>query len=487
MMIAEDQSTEFKEDTVEAHRLSSGASCQSDQKSRRGPRVALLTPYTGGNLGDAAIQDAMIANIRLRLPDAQFSGISLNCDNFVKRHGVGAFPLCATDRSFYGMSRQRVEDEPGEGERSTSRATQKGLNIAAIKRALKSVPGLGRCLKKARAWVTIIPREIRHSVEGYRFLRTQDVLVVSGGGQLDDEWGGPWGHPFTLFKWAVLARIARVPYALASVGASKTTSKTSRLFLSATLRMARYKSYRDKNSREIAAGLLQRTTEDSIVPDLGFSLPSSELPSTAGIRSISRGRPVVAISPIAFAKPGSWPYPDPALYDRYVLQMAQVVSQLLKRGYFLILVWSSEDDKSVIPELLGRLDDEAKNRLAQQMHIPAISTWKDLVASLEDVDCLIASRLHSAILGHVTHKPIIAISFDPKVDWLMEDLSQPEYLLQIRDFTAKDVIEALERIELRRNVVLEQITSYQHRISSVFALQYDALAELIMAARRRSN
>ena len=48
------------------------------------PRIALLNPYTGSNLGDAAIQDAMIANIGIRLPDAQFFGISLNCDNFVE-------------------------------------------------------------------------------------------------------------------------------------------------------------------------------------------------------------------------------------------------------------------------------------------------------------------------------------------------------------------------------------------------------------------
>jgi polysaccharide pyruvyl transferase WcaK-like protein len=429
----------------------------------------------------------MIANICLRLPGAQFSGISLNCDNFVRRHGVGAFPLCASDRTFYGMSRPRVEDQPGDGERFTSKATTNGLNAGALKRALKSVPGLGPCLKKARIWVTTIPREIRHSVEGYRFLRMQDVLIVSGGGQLDEEWGGPWGHPFTLFKWAVLARIARVPYVMASVGACKVTSITSRLFLSATLRMAQYRSYRDKNSREIAAGLLQRTAGDSIVPDLAFSLLPSELPPSAGIRSISGGRAIVAISPIAFAKPGNWPYQNRALYDRYLLQMAHVVSQLLKRDCFLVIVWSSEDDKSVIPELLERLDDESKNRLAQQMHVPALSTWKDLVASLEDVDWLIASRLHSAILGLVTHKPIIAISFDPKVDWVMEDLSQTEYLLQIRDFTATEVIKALDRIELRRGVVLEQIDSYQHRIISVCALQYDALAELIMVARRRSN
>jgi hypothetical protein len=48
-----------------------------------------------------------------------------------------------------------------------------------IKAALKSVPVLRQCLRVA----AIIPREIFHSVGGYRFLRTQDLLVVSDGGQ----------------------------------------------------------------------------------------------------------------------------------------------------------------------------------------------------------------------------------------------------------------------------------------------------------------
>ena len=35
-----------------------------------GPTFALVDCYTGGNLGDGAIQDAVIWNIRRRLPDA---------------------------------------------------------------------------------------------------------------------------------------------------------------------------------------------------------------------------------------------------------------------------------------------------------------------------------------------------------------------------------------------------------------------------------
>ena len=159
-------------------------------------------------------------------------------------------------------------------------------------------------------------KEIRHWLKGYQFLRTQDLLIVSGGGQLDEEWGGPWGHPYALFKWAVLARIARVPFAVASVGACKITSTFSRLFLSAALSLAQYRSYRDMNSKKAAARLLRRAVLDPVIPDIAFSLPSAEVPPPAGIRSISQGRRVVAISPIAYAKPRIWVCEDSALYER---------------------------------------------------------------------------------------------------------------------------------------------------------------------------
>jgi polysaccharide pyruvyl transferase WcaK-like protein len=448
------------------------------------PRIALLTPYTGGNLGDAAIQDAMIANIRLRLPGAEFSGISLNCDNFVEQHGVHAFSLCATSVPFYSMCSGKVAGQPGYGEDFRRRSNQKGLNTALIKRALKRVPVLGWCLKTVYACL----REFRHFMQGYRFLRAHDLLIVSGGGQMNEEWGGPWGQPFALFKWAVLARIAQVPYVIASVGAGRAISRTSRLFLSLALRMAQYRSYRDKNSGTFAAGLLPIASKDPIVPDLAFSLPLSEIPPPAGIRALAQGRPIIAISLIAYANPRFWPSPDRALYDRYVGQMTSVVSQLLEKGCFLVMVYSSlGDDQSVIPELLGRLNRESEKRLARQMCCPMISTWKKFVASLLDVDCLIASRLHSAILGFVSQRPTIAISFDPKVDWVMENLGLADYLLHIRDFTAEDVIEALDRAKRRRDLIAEQISAHQDLVLSASAQQFDALARLAMAGRRHRH
>jgi hypothetical protein len=117
--------------------------------SQEHPRIALLTPYNGGNLGDAAIQDSLIANIRLRLPAAQFSGICLNCDNFLERHGTDAFPMCALDMPFYHMLYGTIGNQPMDGV-NLQAASHKGLK-SGLKRSVKSVQPLWRLLKGIQA------------------------------------------------------------------------------------------------------------------------------------------------------------------------------------------------------------------------------------------------------------------------------------------------------------------------------------------------
>ena len=49
-----------------------------------------------------------------------------------------------------------------------------------------------------------------------------------------------------------------------------------------------------------------------------------------------------------------------------------------------------------------------------------------------------------------------------------------ECLLQIEDFYADDVIQALDRLMLCRDTVLERIASYRDAVLPIFARQYDA-------------
>ena len=56
---------------------------------------ALVSPCGTGNLGDAAIQDAMIAGIRQRFPNARIVAVTLNPQDTERRHGLVTFPIAA--------------------------------------------------------------------------------------------------------------------------------------------------------------------------------------------------------------------------------------------------------------------------------------------------------------------------------------------------------------------------------------------------------
>jgi hypothetical protein len=58
-----------------------------------GQRLLLLTPYTGGNLGDGAIQEAVLHHIYKRIPSASIQLISISPRTTERLHGIRSFPL----------------------------------------------------------------------------------------------------------------------------------------------------------------------------------------------------------------------------------------------------------------------------------------------------------------------------------------------------------------------------------------------------------
>ena len=434
---------------------------------RASPRIALLTPYTGGNLGDAAIQDAVIVNLQRLMPSAQFSGITLNCSNFLERHGTSAFPLVGAGTSFFRM------DEKWTPPVSTVGGYTKG---SILRQVLRRVPGaklIKGLLQAIQSRSQALKIEARHWMKGYQFLRRHDLLLFSGGGQLDDNYGGPMGLPFALLKWTILARLAEVPCVMGSVGVGIINSRVSRCLIAIALRLSLYRSFREERSRAAAARMYWPAQNDPVMPDFALTLSDAELPeASSDVRTMAAGRPILVLSPMAFAKPTNWPAPDRALHERYVKEIAAVLESLFHLGYFVVIACSSRgDDESVIPHLLGHLTEESRRDLDQWLLLPRIESWKELLSVLKASDFLIASRLHGGIFGFVTEIPVISISFASKVDWVLEFLGLSDYRLDIRTFEASDVMALLERIKVEKERLHWKLASRRSEILSDVATE----------------
>ena len=395
-------------------------------------KVALLTPYDGGNLGDAAIQEALIGNFRKYDPQVQLCGITLHPESTAARHHIPCYPLAAISRPYY-HAKKGLQFPPtiSAATSQLGRASRRQTFFERIKRAVR-----GLLFRIGLKPLVRLAQECLHILRSYRLLRSVDMLVVAGGGQLDEEWGGSWGHPYALMKWAVLARVAGASVVFLSVGGCRTDSRLTRLFLRIALSLACYRSYRDEGSRQLALAITP-TADGPVVPDLAFSLPFTTQPSMATTNSAGLR---VGVSPIAYARPGMWPTEDPAQYERYMTELASFVAALLGRGIFVTLFSSSSPDDQLFDDLRARIDPSLETEARARLLFGNVTSVQDLLVLLHSLDFVVASRLHGLVLSFLAGKPSIALSYDRKVETLMTDVGLKAYCLDIRSFTSENLL-----------------------------------------------
>jgi polysaccharide pyruvyl transferase WcaK-like protein len=393
-------------------------------------KIVLLTPYTGGNLGDAAIQEAVINQIRKRCKSANLRLISL-CPKITSRlHEITSFPITPFAMKSYspGPSINNLDINQNQAVSTKKRLKNQLEDI------LNSFPIIFHIIEKSYQAFSLIFKapfiiflELVHALQGYMFVKGSKMLIVSGGGQLDDYWGGAWGHPYALAKWGIIAKIARAKYVFLSVGYCDIESRLSRFFIKKALSFSSYRSYRDHNSKKLLK-YLQYTDKDPVYPDLAFSYiknyPIHELEKNQAAKT-------VGISPIAYLS-RLWPKNDFQIYENYLNTLKAFALDLFKQGYNIVFFSTDRPDRQVNNDIIEYfLETVDGNEMSKKITHHCPDTLDELFEKLLHVEYVVASRLHGILLSHIINKPAIAVSYDRKVDTYMSDLGLIRYCLDI--------------------------------------------------------
>jgi polysaccharide pyruvyl transferase WcaK-like protein len=414
-----------------------------------------------GNLGNAAILSSMIANILKRIPDAEITGITLSPDDTRRRHGIDAFPITSASRANYSFSNPNI---------SEIRQQQPPNGLWRIKEGLKRITFL-RWLVRA---IRLVCMEIAHIVAASLLVRKLDRVIITGGGALDEFWGGPWGHPWTLFKFAVLSRVWRAPFLFVSVGKCSLERPLSRFFARNALSRAEYRSYRDHDSK-LAVQAFFDSSGDPVCPDLAYSYSCPELPIRLN-HVIPDERLVVGVSPISYCDPRVWPLKDEQRYSRYLHKLAEMVRWLIRQKHQVVLFATDSPDVDTIKDLLALISDGSVDASSVQvLPGPPEQTTEGLLQGICQADLVIASRLHGVILSQLISVPVLAISYDRKVDVHMSDVGQHDYCVDIDQMDASLLIErfgALQAVRERESAHLTRaVQLYREQVDA----QYDRL------------
>lgn len=385
--------------------------------------LAILAHVGNGNLGDEATVAALVQNIRARRPDADIHVFSSNPADTESRHHVPALPL-------QRLVAQRFR---ASSEISTAVAAPSRDGLAGtLKRWLKGVPTVYRGLKAleraARFGVSLGP-ELRFLLASFRALRKMDRVIIAGGGQLGDYFGGPWGYPFTTLRWCLTARLAGARVVFASVGAEPITSPISKRFFRWALALADYRSFRDEGSRQLIQGL-GVPGELPVCPDLvhGFRLPGRDAaPRRPG------GGLTVGINPIPFFDPRYWTEHDEAVYERYVKTLASFALWLIEAGHRVVFFPTQvHADPPVIADVELAMRKAASTDYEEHVLRPSVHTFEDLAAVLQTTDLVVASRFHGIIFSYLLNVPVVGLSYYRKMDEIMAAMGQGEYVMSIR-------------------------------------------------------
>lgn len=396
------------------------------QVTGRATRIGLLGPFGFGNLGDGAIQQAVIQNILRYVPNAEIVGFSLNPEDTERRHGIRSYPISRFSETRWMKPRgnagylftlNRIADRFRDSPRPIERLFGK-LALA-------------------------LPLEVLSALDASTTVAGTEYFLFSGGGQLDDYWGGPWHHPYTMLLWALIARLRGARVCFVSVGAGPIDHNLSRWLIRAALALSHYRSFRDEDSRRLIDSIGARHL-GPVFPDLAHSLDLDRYLSVPQRRS---GRTVVGIGPMVYFEDQGWPEQDLAIYHSYLAKLADLICWLLEhQDDVLLFTGEAVHDRRAIAALRAILAERGVAPDDPRVIVPHIASVDDLMFQLARIDFAIASRFHGVLLAQLLNKPVLALSYHPKIDHLMADMGQAAYSLPIDSFqpeVARELFEAM--------------------------------------------
>jgi len=295
-------------------------------------------------------------------------------------------------------------------------------------------------------------------------LRETDLFISGGGGLIQD--ATSWRSPLYYLGLIWLARRAGVPIACLGQSVGPVRRRWVRGLARRGFNRARVLAVRDRRSAEMVRSL-GVSREIHVTGDLALLLPP---PGPADCERAWRKA--------ALAATGE---PTAAIAVRRLPQEDRGRGREI--GQAAVAACRAAELRPVLVPMQRPQDVELAEQVARAMHVGEVVhaplTARETLALIGGFDLVIAMRLHALIMAAVCGRPLVGISYDPKVDGLMGELGLP-LAATAREFSAEQVRAAVEETWRTR----EQVTA--HLAARVERVRAQARANIDLARQALS-
>lgn len=453
--------------------------------------IGLFDHMGYGNMGDAAIHESFILNIKRRLPEVRLVAFSQSPNDTKERHGLPCYPI----RWWYpGWKASRISAATDSSSKPTLKSRLKRISVFyALAKPVHD------CLQ-----------ELAHLIRSYKIVRSLDLLIMAGGGQLCDLYAD---QPYNVFKFCVLAKLARTPVFIVGVGADVLSQPASKFFARWSVRLARYVSFRSLESQALVRSLgVKRAMH--VCPDPAYGLDLKEylaaepsnrvaLPKATSsfcelgidFEAFLSRNPVrvrdsstywagqscetsarrVGVNPIGFCDPRRWPRKDSAVYERYLRELAAFSSWLLRQNYHVEIFASDIMDIYAMEDLRQKLLGEVSSATASRVSFHLATTLRELLLQMSTFEFVVTSKFHGVVFSHLLGKPVIALSYLPKIDELTRKVGHDRYCLDVEHTNAVWLVERFQRMVRESNQLRSLFRTTSTAYSTTVRAEFDRL------------
>jgi polysaccharide pyruvyl transferase WcaK-like protein len=392
----------------------------------QGARIGLFGLLGSGNIGNDASMEAVLGYLQARHPSAVIDVMCSGPQRVTAEYGLDAFQMFWFDRH---------EDR-----------------LSSKLWSLSRVPSRIFDLYRVPAWV-----------------RRHEVVIVPGAGVLEASLPlRPWNTPYGLFLLAASGRLFGTKVALVCVGAGPIKQRATRALSNWAARLASYRSYRDGNSREA----IRRRGLDpggSVFSDLAFSLPT---PGGDGGDWSTVGVGVMAYR-------GSNDDRDRAedVYRGYVDGMKGFVCRLVDddRKVRLFIGDTDGSDAATAREILAAVRELRPDLDETWVVIEPVTTFREIMAAMEPLGAIVATRFHNLIAALTLAKPTIAIGYSQKHRDLMADAGLAEFSHSVESFDLDVLMKQLGEMEREAESLRRSLGSHKAALARELERQFDEL------------
>jgi polysaccharide pyruvyl transferase WcaK-like protein len=399
-------------------------------------KIALFGMFGAGNLGNECTLEAMISNIRRYLPKAEIFCVCPGPQEVASRYGLDALPI-------------RERPLP---------------------------PTKNPALRLLRRILLGIPREFRRWLRAIGAMKHSDMLIMTGTGMLGDFGISPMGLHYDILRWTIAAKLRRCRTLFVSVGGGPLSHPLSRSFVRTSLALADYRSYRDTFSKESLENIGFKTENDSVYPDLAFSLPTAAIPHG---QNSNGNHFTVGVGLMAYYGKACDPDAGGNAYRPYIAKIAAFVAWILEHNCAVRLLMGDQVyDECAMQDIRALLETrEPHVDLGRLIEEPP-SSVRELMSQLASTDVVVASRFHNVLLALMLQKPVVAISYDQKIDALMAGVGLDDFCQDIEHIDPGRLIEQLGNVKEKA----EQVRVRLARATEAYRLALDAQYERIFNA-----